>query len=309
MNRILLALVAGAAAFAQQPSLTITWVGQACFILRSDTATVVTDPPAASVGYTIPAVTANAVTVSHNHTDHNNTAGVVGQFTLIDGRPVTARQQVTAAGISFTEIPAFHDNTNGAMRGPNTLVTWTQSGLKIAHLGDLGQEQLTAAQLADLQGLDVLFIPGGGFFTFSPERAAQYVAELKPRIAIPMHYKTAIGGPAQLAGLPAVSDAFAKILPVVYKPSTLALSRSALPATTEIWVMEPRSDAVAVNAAGFTAGKPVAPGSLVSVFGRFTGSQTGQAQSYPLPRKIGDTEVFVDGKATPLFYASPAQIN
>jgi len=309
MSRILLALLAVTAIFAQEPSLTITWVGQACFILKSDTATVVTDPPVASVGYTIPAVTANAVTVSHNHTDHNNTAGVGGQFTLIDGRPVTARQQMTAAGISFTEIPAFHDNTNGTTRGQNTLVAWTQSGLKIAHLGDLGQEQLTADQLADLKDLDILFIPGGGFFTFSPERAAQYVTELKPRIAIPMHYKTAIGGPAQLAGLPAVADAFAKNTPVVYKPSAITLGRSSLPATTEVWIMEPRSDAVAVNAASYGAGKPVAPGSLVSLFGNFNGSQTGQAQSYPLPRKIGETEVFVDGKAVPLFYVSARQIN
>src|SRR5262245_44316774 len=100
MNRILIGLLAGAAAFAQQPDLTITWVGQACFIIKSDNATVVTEPPVASVGYAIPTVAANAVTISHNHTDHNNSAGVGGQFTLIDGRPVTARQQVTAAGIS-----------------------------------------------------------------------------------------------------------------------------------------------------------------------------------------------------------------
>ena len=42
---------------------------------------------------------------------------------------------------------------------------WNQAGLKIAHFGDLGQEQLTAAQLADLQNLDILFLPAGGFFT------------------------------------------------------------------------------------------------------------------------------------------------
>jgi hypothetical protein len=47
----------------------------------------------------------------------------------------------------------------------------------------------------------------------------------------------------------------------------------------------------------------------VSVFGKFTGASTGQAQSYPLPRKIGETEVMVDGRAGPLFYASAGQIN
>jgi len=96
---------------------------------------------------------------------------------------------------------------------------------------------------------------------------------------------------------------------VVYKPSTVTLNRVTLPSATEVWVMEPRSDSVAVNAATFQAGKPVAPGSIVSLFGKFTGSQTNAAGAYPLPRKIGETEVFVDGKAAPLFYASTGQIN
>jgi uncharacterized protein (TIGR03437 family) len=297
-------------AFAQSANLSITWVGQACFIVQSDGGpTVVTDPPVASVGFTIPPVTANAVTISHNHTDHNFSAGVGGNFTLVDGRPVTARQEMTAAGVPFVLIPGFHDNPNGTARGPNTMIRWTQAGLKMAHLGDLGQEQLTAAQTADLTGLDVLYIPAGGLFTFSPERAAQYIRELKPKIAIPMHYRTAIGGPAQLAAVNTVAAAFATAGLVVYQPSTVTLNPFTVPTDTQVWVMEPRSDTVAVNAASFAPGKPVAPGSLVSVFGKFTGAGTGQAQAYPLPRKIGETEVMVDGKAAPMFYASNGQIN
>jgi uncharacterized protein (TIGR03437 family) len=303
-------LLTSVSAFAQDGNLAITWVGQACFILQSDDgATVIVDPPAASLGYTIPPVAASVVTISHNHTDHNNSAGVSGKFTLIDGRPVTARQETTAAGITFTMIPGFHDNSNGSVRGPNTMMRWTQAGLKMAHFGDLGQEQLTAAQLADLRDLDIIFVPAGGFFTVTPERMAQYVAELRPRVAVLMHYKTAIGGAAQTASLPAVADAFAPVVPVVYKPSTATINRAALPPFTEVWVMEPRLDTVAVNAAGFTPGKPVAPGSLASVFGKFTGAAAGQAQGYPLPRKIGETEVFVDAKAVPLLYVSSGQIN
>ena len=296
--------------FAQDGNVAITWVGQACFVVKSDGGPmVVTDPPAASVGFTIPALSADVVTVSHNHGDHNFTAGVGGRFTLVDGRPVTARQEMTAAGLPFVLIPGFHDNSGGTVRGPNTLVRWTQSGLKLAHLGDMGQDQLSPAQAADLTGLDVLFIPGGGVLTMSPERAAQYVADLKPKVAILMHYRTAIGGPAQLNGLPVLAAPFAAVAPVVYQPSTVTVNRSTLPANTEVWVMEPRSDAVAVNAATFAAGKPTAPGSLVSLFGQFAGSGTGPAPGYPLPRKIGETEALVDGKAAPMFYASPGQIN
>jgi uncharacterized protein (TIGR03437 family) len=292
---------------AQSPNLSIQWVGQACFVLTSAGGpTVVTDPPVASLGYTLPSLNADAVTITHNHTDHNNAAGVGGKFTLVDGRPTTARQEMTAGGLPFVLIPGFHDNTNGTTRGPNTIMRWNQAGLKIAHFGDLGQEQLTAAQLADLQSLDILFIPAGGFFTISPERAAGYVRELKPRIAILMHYRTALGGAAQTAGLP---DAAASFSPVLYKPANVVVNTSTLPAATEVWVMEPAADTVAVNAASFTPGAPVAPGSIASLFGKFTGSQTAAAGAYPLPAKLGDTEVFVAGKAMPLFYVSSAQVN
>jgi L-ascorbate metabolism protein UlaG (beta-lactamase superfamily) len=77
----------------------------------------VTDPPVASVGYALPSLTADAVTITHNHTDHNNAAGVRGSFTLVDGRPVTQRQEMTAAGLPFILIPGFHDNQNGASAG------------------------------------------------------------------------------------------------------------------------------------------------------------------------------------------------
>jgi len=73
--------------------------------------------------------------------------------------------------------------------------------------------------------------------------------------------------------------------------------------------MQPDAPAAAANAATFTAGVPVAPGSLVSVFGQFTGSQTSGAAGFPLPRKLGETELFVDGKAAPLLYVSPGQVN
>jgi len=292
---------------AQGSSFSISWVGQACFVLRSEGGpTVVTDPPAPSIGYTLPSLSADAVTISHNHGDHNNSAGVGGKFTLIDGRPATARQEIAAAGLQFVLIPGFHDNSNGSVRGQNTIVRWNQSGLKIAHFGDFGQEQLTAAQLADLQNLDIIFMPAGGFFTITPERAAAYIKELKPRIAILMHYRTAFTPTAQTAGLP---EAAAPFSPFLYKPSTVVLNPAALPPSAQVWVMEPSADTVAVNAATYARGIPVAPGSIFSLYGKFTGSATGVAAAFPLPRKLGETEVLVGGRSVPLYYVSSDQVN
>jgi len=95
---------------------------------------------------------------------------------------------------------------------------------------------------------------------------------------------------------------------VVYKASTVVLSRSPLPATPEVWVMEPLAPAVVVNSGSLAVGTPVAPGSLASIFGSFTGSDT-MAGSVPLAQRLGQTEVFIGGTAAPLLYVSPSQIN
>lgn len=298
------ALCAGA----QAQGVRITWVGQACFYVQAadNPTTVVTDPPAASIGYPLPSLAADAVTISHNHTDHNNSAGVGGNFTLVDGRPVTSRQEISVASVPFVLIPGFHDNQNGAQRGQNTIVRWTQGGLRFAHFGDFGQDELTAAQLADLRGVDVIFVPAGGFFTIDAQRTATLITQLNPRVAVLMHFRTALGGPAQLAAFPAVVLPFAEI---AYKPASVTLTAATLPASTEVWLMEPLGETVAVNAATFGGGVPVAPSSLVSLFGSFPGSVTAGASTFPLPRRLGETEVLVGGAPAPLLYVSPTQIN
>ncbi len=301
----LCAILFAAAAAAQ--NVSITWIGQSCFYIQSEGGpTVVTDPPVASIGYTLPATPADVVTISHDHPDHNNSAGVRGSFTLVDGRPVTLRTQTSAAGLNFVMLPAYHDDTFGSMRGPDTIVRWTQGGLNFVHLGDLGQVLLTDAQLADMQNIDVLMFPAGGSFTLDAAQMAKIISQVKPRVAILMHFKTAIGGPAQVAGLPEVVAPFPAIK---YKPSSVTLSKQTLPSQAEVWVMEPAADAFVVNPADFTRGKPVAPGGLATVFGTFAGATTDTYSSTPLPRKLGGVEVLVGGNAVPLLYASATQVN
>ena len=290
----LLAAVAGA------QNVHITWVGQACFYIRTEGGpTVVVDPPAANVGYTLPTTPADAVTISHNHGDHNNSAGVSGNFTLIDGRPTTERSEMTAAAMPFVLVPGFHDNTNGSARGRNTIIRWDQGGLRFAQFGDFGQDALTDAQLADLRSVDVAMVPAGGFFTIDNQGAARLIEQFKPKIAILMHYRTALGGPAQLMLPPAVASPFPQ---VKYKPANATLSRATMPDTPEVWVMEPRADAAVVNAASFAAGIPVAPSALATIGGKFTGSATASFTSVPLPKRLGETEAFIGTESVPLLF-------
>ena len=61
-------------------------------------------------------------------------------------------------------------------------------GLKIVHMGDIGQKKLTAFQRSMLGPVDILLIPIGGVTTLNPQEAQIMIADLNPGIVFPMHY-------------------------------------------------------------------------------------------------------------------------
>lgn len=83
-----------------------------------------------------------------------------------------------------------HDDVAGTKRGPNTIFRFTLDGLRICHFGDFGQAELRAEQQRAIGDLDVLFLPVGGGPTVGGESAAAIVRTLRPRLVVPMHYRT-----------------------------------------------------------------------------------------------------------------------
>ena len=62
-------------------------------------------------------------------------------------------------------------------------------GIRICHLGDLGQDSLINGQLEKIGAVDILMIPVGGVFTIDWKKANGVISQIEPRIIIPMHYK------------------------------------------------------------------------------------------------------------------------
>jgi L-ascorbate metabolism protein UlaG (beta-lactamase superfamily) len=56
-------------------------------------------------------------------------------------------------------------------------------------MGDLGHV-LTEKQVEEIGSVDVLLIPVGGYYTIDSKQAVEVMNQLKPKITIPMHYKT-----------------------------------------------------------------------------------------------------------------------
>src|SRR4030042_1275002 len=78
----------------------------------------------------------------------------------------------------------------GRERGTNTVFTLKIDNIQLCHLGDLGH-LLSDKELAEIGPVDILLIPVGGFFTIDPKEATQVAEQIKPKILIPMHFKTA----------------------------------------------------------------------------------------------------------------------
>ena len=159
-------------------------MGQSCFKIRSKQASALTDPYSPDVGYSLGKATADIVTVSHAHSDHNYIAGVGGEPRVIS-RP----GEYEVAGVLIIGLPAFHDNEKGAKRGKNTVFALEMDELSICHLGDLGHP-LTDTQLEEIGHVDVLMVPVGGVYTLGAASAAALVRQMDPRIVLPMHYRT-----------------------------------------------------------------------------------------------------------------------
>jgi uncharacterized protein (TIGR03437 family) len=56
-------------------------------------------------------------------------------------------------------------------------------------------------------------------------------------------------------------------------------------------------------------GAPLAPGTIVQIYGSELASQTMAAATLPLPTTLGGTSVSIGGLPAPLFFASPGQVN
>ena len=210
--------------------MKIKYLAHAAFLITSESGTrIMTDPYETSGGLKHGAIqeTADIVTVSHEHGDHNNVAAV-------RGNPKAVRASADVKGIKIKAVPAAHDDKGGSQRGANIIFCFEVDGINICHTGDLGHA-LSEEQVKAIGRVDVLMIPVGGFFTIDAKTATKVGEQLKPKVIIPMHYKTEkLNFP--IAGV----DDFLKGKRSVTRSneSEIELKAGKLPASTQIIVLK-----------------------------------------------------------------------
>jgi len=195
---------------------TLKWLGHACFSITTSKGKVILIDPWITGNPVCPVTLAeienvDMILVTHDHFDHSANVAEISQKTgaTVVGFPETVGKlktghalpegnvifggigmniggTATIDDISITMTQAFHSSETGA---PCGYLIRLENGPIVYHAGDTGIFA-SMQTLGDLYPIDVALLPVGSCFTMDPVQAAAALKLLRPKKAIPMHYKT-----------------------------------------------------------------------------------------------------------------------
>jgi L-ascorbate metabolism protein UlaG (beta-lactamase superfamily) len=216
---------------AAQPDAVVEFFGHNFFQITSARGTkIITDPMAPGM-YPTPEVAPHAVTVGREHPNHNYVEIARGNPVILRGLGNYGadwnRISTTVRDVLIYTVPIYQQQFGNALKG--AAFVFDLGALCIAHLGDLAHK-LTDEQIKAFGKVDIAMIPIGGTFTMPPDTAREVLQQLKPKVAIPMHYRENT----------MLLDMFVKGFPNRYLSTHRhTFSKAALPSPTQIMVFTP----------------------------------------------------------------------
>lgn len=179
----------------------LTWLGHDAFRLRAGGRVIYFDPYQLPIGNH---EQADLILVSHDHFDHCSPVDILRlrkAETVIVANPAAAakcegRVKVMRAGerlvlddIKIEAVPAYNLNKKFHPREHGGLGFIVRvAGVRIYHAGDTDHIPEMAAIRADLA-----LLPVSGTYVMTAEEAAAAALEIKPRVAMPMHFGSVVG--------------------------------------------------------------------------------------------------------------------
>ena len=218
-------------AYAATPDVTIEFFGHNFFQITSSKGTKIITDPVAPGFYPTPNVSPHAVTVGREHPNHNYVEVAQGKPVILRGLGNYGAEwnkiSTTVRDILVYTVPVYQQQFGNALKG--AAFVFDLGTICVAHLGDLAHK-LTEEQIKAFGKVDIAMIPIGGMFTMPPDTAREVLQQLKPKIAIPMHYRENT----------ALLDMFVKGYPNKYLNTHIStFSKMALPPPTQIVVFTP----------------------------------------------------------------------
>jgi L-ascorbate metabolism protein UlaG (beta-lactamase superfamily) len=222
--------------------MKVKFYAHACFRVEGDGLSVVTDPytpgPGGSqfdpIGEPADLVIMSSATDSF-HSDPSH----VGGSPMVVNAVEVPREGVTVKGLSIRAYPSMESLTWDFGRDPedNAMYTFTLDGIRVLHIGDIGNP-LPAEQLAALRDeVDLMFALTGGHATIALDDLDAAIQAIRPRAIIPMHYYSPKGR-LQIYPVTEFTSRYPAEMVTFVGSSELELSRETLPPTLHIYVLE-----------------------------------------------------------------------
>jgi L-ascorbate metabolism protein UlaG (beta-lactamase superfamily) len=171
--------------------MELSWYGRTCIRLRGRDAVVVNDPYQSVVGPTGRGITAEIVTYSHPDDrplpkakgKRSRDGQTLLPSSLDDAFVLDGPGEYEVKDVLLTGVRTYRDDAKGVDRGKQTAFIVELDGMHTIHLGEIGH-LLTEEKLGDIGPVDIACVPVGG--SLSPQKAAELIAQLDPKIVVPM---------------------------------------------------------------------------------------------------------------------------
>ncbi len=216
--------------------MDILWHGQLCFEIRissnqAEKKIIVIAPFSKNTGLKLPSLTADILLIPYQYSGQEEIKVIKGTPFLIDGPGEYEVKGVFVRGVAGLPISYQEKDLT-----KNTIFIFEIEGIKLCHLGNLNQEDITPEQLEVVGEVDILMVPIGGGHTINVEAAQKIINQIEPKIIIPMQY--------DLPGLERKIDSLRVFLKTMGQEETesrsvLKIKKQGLPTETKIIVLKP----------------------------------------------------------------------
>ena len=182
--------------------IEVQWLGHDSFLLEHGGTRVCIDPFKLAA-----APKADIILVTHDHFDHCDPASVdklrgpgtvvlapFGCSVKLKGfRAVAKGETITENGVKIEVVAAYNIGKPYHSREMGVGYVISIGGRRVYHAGDTDR----IPEMKKLGAIDIALLPVSGTYVMNAEEAASAANEdIKPRVAVPMHYGTIIGSQA-----------------------------------------------------------------------------------------------------------------
>ena len=149
---------------------------------------------------------AHIILITHDHYDHcseDDVEAIISESTIIvapfdaagkfkgNVKKVRPGDKLEVSGIKIEVVPAYNTDKSFHPKGKNWVGYVVELNKKrIYHAGDTD----LIPEMENLKNIDIALLPVSGTYVMEAREAAQAAQEIKPAVAVPMHYGAGVVG-------------------------------------------------------------------------------------------------------------------